>query len=90
MLKFSRRGHSYQSGKALSLDIRSTIIDKIRGGNMVTGYIPGRYVDIANELNLSSAEVSKIEKQFYETNYLSPLINTAGETKVVCPMEICT
>jgi hypothetical protein len=48
MLKYSRRGRSYQSGKALSLDIRSTIIDKIRGGNMVTGYIPGRYVDIAN------------------------------------------
>ena len=80
MLKFSKRGRSYQSGKALSLDIRSTIIDKIidRGGNKVTGYFPGRFVDIANELNLSSAVVSKIWKQFYETNSLSPLKHGGG------------
>ena len=60
--------------------MRSSIIDKIvqRGGNSTTGHFPGRYVDVASELNLSSAVVSKIWKQFCETNSLSPLKNGGG------------
>ena len=80
MWKVNKHQRSYLPGKPLSLDLRSSIIDKIvqRGGNSTTGHFSGRYVDVASELNLSSAVVSKIWKQFCETNSLSPLKNGGG------------
>ena len=39
---------------------------------------PGRFVDIANELNVSSATVSKIWKNYRETGSLSPLKHRGG------------
>ena len=53
MWKVNKHQRSYLSGKPLSLDLRSSIIDKIvqRGGNSTTGHFPGRYVDVASELN---------------------------------------
>ena len=64
----------------MSLDLRSSIIDKIvqRGENATTGHFPGRYVDVASELNLLSAVVSKIWKQFCETISLRPLEHGGG------------
>ena len=71
MRKVNKHQRSYLPGKPLSLDLRSSIIDKIvqRGGNSTTGHFPGRYVDVASELNLSSAVVSKIWKQFCEKTW---------------------
>ena len=80
MWKVSSRGRLYRSGKPLSSDLRSSIIDKIieRGGNTTNGYFPAGYVDITNELNLSPQVVSKIWKQFAQMKSLSPLKHGGG------------
>ena len=60
MLTVSKSGRSYIPGKPLSSDLRHIVIDKIidGGGDPLTIMIfPGRFVDIANELNVSSATV---------------------------------
>ena len=61
MLTASKSGRSYIPGDPLSSDLRHIIIDKIieRGGEPLTMTFPGRFVDIANELNVSSATVPK-------------------------------
>lgn len=43
------------------------------GGDPLTMTFPGRFVDIANELNVSLAAVSKIWKHYCKTGTLSPL-----------------
>ena len=65
MLTVSKSGRSYIPRKPLSSDLRHLIIDKIveGGGDPLTMIFPGRFVDIANELNVSSATVSKIWKK---------------------------
>ena len=52
----------YIPEKPLSSHLRHTIIDKIieGGGDPLTMIFPSRFVDIANELNIPSAIVSKI------------------------------
>lgn len=80
MWKVSKGGRTYHSGKALSEDIRITIIDKIlqREGNVATGAFPGKYAEIARELNISSAVVSKIWNQYYQNNTLDPKTRRGG------------
>ena len=80
MLTIRKSGRSYIPGKPLSSDLRH-IIDKIieGGGDPLTMIFPGRFVDIANELNVSSATVSEICKHYCETDSLSPLKHRGGK-----------
>lgn len=80
MWKVSRKGRTYERGKALSRDARKSIIDKIisREGRKETGIFPGKYTDVAKELDLSSVVVSKISKQYCQTSSFSPLKNIQG------------
>ena len=80
MLTVSKSGRFYIPGKPLSSDLRHLIIDKIveGGGDPLTMIFPGRFVDIANELNVSLATVSKIWKNYCETGSLSPLKHRGG------------
>ena len=70
----------YRPGKALSEELRSNIIDRIieSDGIQATGYFPGRYVEMANELRLSSMVVSEYWKQFCETGSLKPRKHDGG------------
>ena len=89
MLTVSKSGRSYIPGKRLSSDLRHLIVDKIveGGGDPLTMIFPGRFVDIANKLNVSSVTVSKIWKNYCETGFLSPL-KQEEEILVVYLMEI--
>ncbi|XP_068704531.1 uncharacterized protein [Montipora foliosa] len=80
MLTVSKSGCSYIPRKPLSSDLRHLIIDKIveGGGDPLTMIFPGRFVDIANELNVSLATVSKISKNYSKTGSLSPLKHRGG------------
>ena len=80
MLTVSKSGRFYIPEKPLSSDLRHLIIDKIveGGGDPLTMIFPGRFVDIANELNVSLATVSKIWKNYCETGSLSPLKHRGG------------
>ena len=61
-MQVSSRGRTFENGKALSDDIRRSIIDEIvlAGGNTVTGYFPGTYEAIATKLRLARSTVRKI------------------------------
>ena len=80
MWKVSSKGRTYEPGKAISIYIRRSIIDKIisGGGEKETGIFPGKYTDVAKELDLSSVVVSKIWKQYCQTSSCSPLKKHTG------------
>ena len=80
MWKVSRKGRTYEQGKALSRDTRRSIIDKTisGGGHKETGIFPGKYTDVEKELDLSSLVVSKIRKQYCHTSSFSRIKNIQG------------
>ena len=80
MWNVNTNGLSYISGKPLSSNLQHLIIDKIieKGCDPLTMIYPGRYVDIANELKVSSAVVAKIWKNYCESGTLSPIKHGEG------------
>ena len=60
----SKSGRAYVSGKSLFSDFRVTAVNNIirNGGDPKTGNFPGKFVDIARPLKLSSACVSKLHE----------------------------
>lgn len=68
-MKVNKYGRSYQKGKALPDEFRSMIIDAIveNGGDMVTGYFPGSFDEIAKRFKLNVDTVQRIWKTFYTT-----------------------
>ena len=69
MLTVSKSGRSYIPGKPLSSDLRHLIIDKIveGGGDPLTMIFSGRFVDIANELNVgySFENLEKLPRDWF-------------------------
>ena len=80
MLTVSKSGRSYIPGKPLSSDLRHLIIDKIveGRGDPLSMIFAGRFVDIVNELNVSSATVSKIWKKLLQSEILYGQIYFVG------------
>ena len=75
MWKVNTKGRSYTHGEALSLNARVNIVDEIcaKGGDKTTGSFPGKFIDIANEFKVSTSTVSKIWRQYCESNVLDPM-----------------
>ena len=65
----SRAGRVYERGKALNEDLRRNIIQDVveKGGDLVTGYFPGSFTEIALKNRTTYNTVRKIWKQFFET-----------------------
>lgn len=65
----SRKGRTFQSGKALSDDLRKLVIDRVvqAGGDVVTGFFPGSFNQIAEQLKISRSTVQKLWSQCTET-----------------------
>ena len=80
MWRSNEHGRLFAPGKPLSNDIRLLIIGNIinNGGNPETGFFPGKFVDIARPLGVSSAVVSKIWKRYWQDKTISPKPNTGG------------
>ena len=66
MLKFSKCGRTYESGKALSLDLRRNVIDKIleEGGNRISRHIPTGYTKIASHFKIAQTPLRKFGRDF--------------------------
>ena len=66
-------GRSYISGKPLSKDLRSAIIDIIinEGGDPSTGKFNGTYSSVARAVRVDHVTVPKIWKQFCAKRTLS-------------------
>ena len=80
MWRVNEYGRLFAQGKPLSRDLRLLIINKIinDGGNQATGIFPGKYIDIARSLGVSSAVVSNIWKRYCQDGSISPKKNTGG------------
>ena len=58
-MEVNKYGRTYQRGKAISDEFRSLIIDEIieHGGDMITGYLPGSFDEIAKKFKLKKDAV---------------------------------
>ena len=68
VLKVNPFGRSYHSGKSLSSDLRTQVIDTIiaEGGDRATGFIPVTYAQLSKELRLSLNAVKNIWRRYCE------------------------
>ena len=76
----SRVGRVYERGKALNEDLRRKIIQDVveKGGDLVTGYFPGSFTEIALKNRTTYNTVKKIWKQFFETGSMRYESHSAG------------
>ena len=58
-LQVNSKGRTFVKGCALSRDLRILIIDEIvrNGGNINTGYFPGKFSDVENTFKVSGNTV---------------------------------
>lgn len=79
-MKVSRRGRTFESGKATSTDIRRAIIDEIvlAGGDTTTGHFPGKYEGIATKFRVARSTVRKILKRYCDELSENPLPKAGG------------
>jgi hypothetical protein len=73
--RMNKHGRLYKNGVSLLEDIRNLIISNILslGGDRATGYFPGKYSEVVQNLKISSHTVSKIWKQFCDKYDVSSL-----------------
>ena len=73
--KVNKHGRLYKSGVSLSEDMRNLIISDILslGGDRITGYFPCYYSEVAQKFKISVPTVTKIWKQYCETNNVGSL-----------------
>ena len=69
----SKRGRSFVPGKALSVELRSSVIDHIvrNGGDIMTGNFQGSIPDVAKHFNLSSMTVYNLWKKCCENGEIT-------------------
>ena len=62
MERLSAKGRTYIKGRALSDDFRKSIVDELvrNGGDVNTGYFPGRFSDVANNMKVARSCVEKV------------------------------
>ncbi len=72
-MKLSKRGRTFDCGKAVSDDLKKSIIDEIvlAGGNVVTGYFPGTYEAVAAKFRVARSTVRKVWERFCDSNELT-------------------
>ena len=66
MAHMSRAGRVYERGKALSEDLRRNIIQDVveKGGDLVTGYFPGSFSEIALKTGQHTIQLQRFENNF--------------------------
>jgi transposase len=79
-MKVSRKGRSYENGKALTIDLRRAILDEIvlRGGNTITGYFPGTFQAVAQKFRVARSTVRKIWRLYCDSFREDPLPKGGG------------
>ena len=74
-MPLNNRGRTFESGKALSNDLRRCLKDEIvsTGGNTITGYFPGTYEAVATKFRVARSVVRKVWKNFCNDNIESAM-----------------
>ena len=67
MEKINSKGRTFVNGCALSQDLRKLIVDEIvrNGGDINSGYFPGKFSDVANALKVSRTTVKNIWQRLH-------------------------
>ena len=81
-MPLNERGRTFESGKALSNDLRRSIIDEVvlAGGNIVTGYFPGTYQAVATKFRVARSTVRKVWKNFCD-DYVETAMPSGGPNR---------
>ena len=85
------RKRTYVNGKALSLELRSLVIDKIKknGGNEETATVPyGTFAIVASDLNLHKTTVSKTWRNYLLNGTLETVRPTAGPPQILSSEDV--
>ena len=74
MWRVNDKGRCFQNGKPISPNRRCNIIDEIKSkeDDKDTGIFTGSFVDVANRFEVSNGTVSKLWRQYCETENLQP------------------
>ena len=68
-MRVSGKGRSFESGKAVGIELRKSVIDMIvrQSGDVMTGYFNGSFKNVAKHLSVSLSFLSELWKQCCET-----------------------
>ena len=80
MERLSAKGRTYIKGRALSDDFRKSIVDELvrNGGDVNTGYFPGRFSDVANNMKVARSCVEKVWKRLHTERTVQPKQHGGG------------
>ena len=81
MEKINSKGRTFVNGCALSQDLRKLIVDEIvrNGGDINTGYFPGKFSDVANAFKVSRTTVENIWQRLYMERTNEPRQHGGGK-----------
>ena len=67
-------------GRTLSYDLRTSIVDEIirNGGDIHTGYFPGRFSDVANHFRVSRSCVENLWRRLHKDRTIEPKRHGGG------------
>ena len=80
MERLSSKGRTFVKGKAISHDLRTSIVDEIvrNGGNTTTGHFPGRFSDVANVFKVSRSCVENVWRRLHTDGTVEPRKHAGG------------
>ena len=81
MEKINSKGRTFLNGCALSQDLRKLIVDEIvrNGGDINTGYFPGKFSDVANAFKVSRTTVKNIWQRLHMERTNEPRQHGGGK-----------
>jgi len=93
MERLNLKGRTFSKGRALSRDLRTLIVDEIvrNGGDIYTGYFPGKFLDVANAFKVSRNTVINLWQRLHTEHTIEPQRNGGGNnshlTQVTCSLS---
>ena len=80
MERLNLKGRTFSKGRALSRDLRTLIVDEIvrNGGDIYTGYFPGKFLDVANAFKVSRNTVINLWQRLHTEHTTEPRRNGGG------------
>ena len=80
MERLNSEGGTFTKGCTLSRDLRTLIVDEIvrNGGDIYTGYFPGKFSDVANAFKVSRNTVINLCQRLHTEHTIEPRRNGGG------------
>ena len=81
-LQVNSKGRTFLKGCALLRDLRTLIVDEIvlNGGNINTGYFPGKFSGVANTFKVSGNTSKNVWQRLHTERTIEPWRHGGGNT----------